>query len=123
MFGFDFSPSEESYLSFIVQAEKLDGFMRERESQDKIFGADSCSQRGRDDDASRSMYQMKLGGAVFVFGFLQQAVEVTPQTQTHVVPKQTVVVGARMVLVGVKAVAWILAGALCHELLVSMPTK
>jgi len=52
-------PHQESYLSFIVQAEKLDGFMRERESQDKIFGADSGSQRGRDDDASRSMYQMK----------------------------------------------------------------
>merc|ERR1711865_1161590 len=50
---------QESYLSFIVQAEKLDGFMRERESQDKIFGTDSGHQRGRDDDASRSMYQMK----------------------------------------------------------------
>mmetsp|Transcript_133412 Transcript_133412/g.426492 ORF Transcript_133412/g.426492 Transcript_133412/m.426492 type:complete len:1270 (+) Transcript_133412:62-3871(+) len=50
---------QESYLSFVVQAEKLDGFMRERESQDKVFGADSSAQRGRDDDASRSMYQMK----------------------------------------------------------------
>eukprot|EP00931_Biecheleriopsis_adriatica_P072912 TRINITY_DN47294_c0_g1_i1.p1 TRINITY_DN47294_c0_g1~~TRINITY_DN47294_c0_g1_i1.p1 ORF type:complete len:1282 (-),score=241.75 TRINITY_DN47294_c0_g1_i1:79-3633(-) len=50
---------QESYLSFIVQAEKLDGFMRERESQEKIFGSDSGGQRGRDDDASRSMYQMK----------------------------------------------------------------
>merc|ERR1712032_76295 len=50
---------QESYLSFIVQAEKLDGFMRERECQEQIFGADGSSQRGRDDDASRSMYQMK----------------------------------------------------------------
>jgi hypothetical protein len=50
---------QESYLSFIVQAEKLDGFMRERESQEKVFGADTSCQRGRDDDASRSMYQMK----------------------------------------------------------------
>lgn len=50
---------QESYLSFIVQAEKLDGFMRERESQKKIFGEDVGSQHGRDDDASRSMYQMK----------------------------------------------------------------
>jgi len=50
---------QESYLSFIVQAEKLDGFMREREAQDKIFGIESNSRRGRDDDASRSMYQMK----------------------------------------------------------------
>jgi hypothetical protein len=50
---------QESYLSFIVQAEKLDGFMREREAQDKIFGIENNSQRCRDDDASRSMYQMK----------------------------------------------------------------
>lgn len=50
---------QESYLSFIVQAEKLDGFMRERESQDNIFGAENGSHCGRDDDASRSMYQMK----------------------------------------------------------------
>merc|ERR1712178_231 len=50
---------QESYLSFIVQAEKLDGFMREQESQDTIFGTENTGQRGRDDDASRSMYQMK----------------------------------------------------------------
>jgi len=50
---------QEAYLSFIVQAEKLDGFMREQESQEMIFGADRSAKRGRDDDASRSMYQMK----------------------------------------------------------------
>jgi len=50
---------QEAYLAFIVQAEKLDGFMRERESQELVFGSDSSAQRGRDDDASRSMYQMK----------------------------------------------------------------
>jgi len=48
---------QESYLSFIVQGEKLDGFMREQEAQSKVFGADYG--RNRDDDASRSMYQMK----------------------------------------------------------------
>lgn len=52
-------PHQDAYLSYVVQAEKLDGFMRERESQDKVFGAESTAQRGRDDDASRSMYQMK----------------------------------------------------------------
>jgi len=54
-------PHQEAYLSFIVQAEKLDGFMREREAQECVFGADAhgASQRGRDDDASRAMYQMK----------------------------------------------------------------
>jgi len=50
---------QEAYLLFIMQAEKLDGFMRERELQDKVFGTDGSTQRGRDDDASRSMYQMK----------------------------------------------------------------
>merc|ERR1712063_214342 len=29
-------PHQEAYLSFIVQAEKLDGFMREREAQDIV---------------------------------------------------------------------------------------
>jgi len=50
---------QEAYLAFIGQAEKLDGFMRERESQEKVFGIDTSAQRGRDDDASRAMYQMK----------------------------------------------------------------
>jgi len=48
---------QEAYLSFIVQAEKLDGFMRERELQEKVLG--TGIQGARDDDASRSMYQMK----------------------------------------------------------------
>jgi len=50
---------QDGYICFITQAEKLDGFMREREAQDAVFGAVVGSQRGRDDDASRSMYQMK----------------------------------------------------------------
>lgn len=50
---------QDGYICFITQAEKLDGFMREREAQDAVFGAAGGSQRGRDDDASRSMYQMK----------------------------------------------------------------
>lgn len=49
---------QEAYLSFVAQAEKLDGFMRESELQDQVFGA-TRAQSGRDDDASRSMYQMK----------------------------------------------------------------
>merc|ERR1719296_624600 len=59
-------PHQEAYLSFIVQAEKLDGFMREREAQERVFGSAAAGQgqaaaqqRGRDDDASRAMYQMK----------------------------------------------------------------
>lgn len=50
---------QDGYICFITQAEKLDGFMREREAQDAVFGSVGGSQRGRDDDASRSMYQMK----------------------------------------------------------------
>lgn len=50
---------QEMYIAFIKQAEKLDGFMRERESQDAVFGSSASTNRGRDDDASRSMYQMK----------------------------------------------------------------
>jgi hypothetical protein len=50
---------QDGYICFITQAEKLDGFMREREAQDAVFGCVGGSQRGRDDDASRSMYQMK----------------------------------------------------------------
>jgi len=52
-------PHQDAYLSFIVQAEKLDGFMRERESQEAVFGSSAGAQQSRDDDASRSMYQMK----------------------------------------------------------------
>lgn len=50
---------QDGYICFITQAEKLDGFMREREAQDAVFGTVGGSQRGRDDGASRSMYQMK----------------------------------------------------------------
>jgi actin-related protein len=50
---------QDGYVCFITQAEKLDGFMREREAQDAVFGSAGGSQRGRDDDASKSMYQMK----------------------------------------------------------------
>ncbi|CAE8684637.1 unnamed protein product [Polarella glacialis] len=48
---------QEAYLAFVVQAEKLDGFMRERELQEQVLGSSSTAgQNGRDDDASRSMY-------------------------------------------------------------------
>jgi actin beta/gamma 1 len=50
---------QQAYLSFIVQAEKLDQFMREVETQEAVFGAGGSKARGRDDDASKAMYQMK----------------------------------------------------------------
>jgi len=56
---------QEAYLNFIVQAEKLDQFMREAKQQEDVLGSDTDS-RNRDDEASKSMYQMKgLNYAMF----------------------------------------------------------
>jgi len=51
---------QRAYLPFIVQAEKLDQFIREREAQEEL-GVSSAEQRKaqRDDEAARAMYQMK----------------------------------------------------------------
>jgi actin beta/gamma 1 len=58
---------QEAYLNFIVQAEKLDQFMREAKQQEEVLGsAKQASSRNRDDEASKSMYQMKgLNYAMF----------------------------------------------------------
>jgi len=52
---------QRDYLSYIVQSEKLDQFMRESQQQDSIFGMKdgTIRQRNRDDDSSKAMYQMK----------------------------------------------------------------
>jgi len=50
---------QQAYLSYIVQAEKLDQFMREAEMQEKVFGTSKCRPKTRDDEASKAMYQMK----------------------------------------------------------------
>jgi actin-related protein len=50
---------QRAYLSFIIQAEKLDQFMREVETQEAVFGTGGSKTRGRDDEASKAMYQMK----------------------------------------------------------------
>lgn len=52
---------QRAYLRFIVQAEKLDGFMRERQAAESVFGACSKTDRKaqRDDEAAQAMYQMK----------------------------------------------------------------
>merc|ERR1711879_805614 len=58
------SPSlQRTYLPFIVQAEKLDQFIREREAQE-LIGARCVERRkaDRDDEAARAMYQMKSLG-------------------------------------------------------------
>jgi len=55
------SAIQEAYLSFIVQAEKLDQFMRELQIKENVFGQVAASDRGkeRDDAASQAMYKMK----------------------------------------------------------------
>jgi hypothetical protein len=58
--GMASSAVQQAYVPFIVQAEKLDQFIREREAQETV-GA-RCSDRrraDRDDEAAQAMYQMK----------------------------------------------------------------
>jgi len=52
---------QKDYLSFVVQAEKLDQFMRESQAMEAVLGVkdDSSRQKGRDDDAAKNLYQMK----------------------------------------------------------------
>jgi hypothetical protein len=47
---------QKDYMSYIVQAEKLDQFMRESQQQQAVLGS---SAKARDDDAAKSMFQMK----------------------------------------------------------------
>ena len=53
---------QKDYLNFIVQAEKLDGFMREAQLQEKIIGGVSGPTGNvpkKDDEAAKSIFQMK----------------------------------------------------------------
>jgi hypothetical protein len=47
--------NQQDYLGFIVQAEKLDQFMREAQKSEEVFG----KHLDRDDEASKSMFSMK----------------------------------------------------------------
>jgi len=54
------SSHQKDYLSFIVQAEKLDGFMREIQIQEKMISNwNQDRTKNRDDESSKSIYQMK----------------------------------------------------------------
>jgi hypothetical protein len=53
---------QNAYLSFVVQAEKLDQFMREVQQHEAVFGGAATKagrSQGRDDSASQAMYKMK----------------------------------------------------------------
>jgi actin-related protein len=58
--GMASSAVQHSYVPFIIQAEKLDQFIREREAQENIGTSTSDRRRAdRDDEAAQAMYQMK----------------------------------------------------------------
>jgi len=46
---------QREYINFIVQSEKLDGFMRQAQSQEAVLGTEG----GRDDSAVKNIVQMK----------------------------------------------------------------
>jgi len=51
---------QKNYMSFIVQAEKLDQFMRENQQQELVFGSNQQTKaKSRDDDSSKNLFQMK----------------------------------------------------------------
>jgi len=50
---------QKDYLNFVVQAEKLDQFMRENQALEAVLGAKDDKSKGRDDDAAKNLYQMK----------------------------------------------------------------
>jgi len=52
---------QREYINFIVQSEKLDGFMRQVQAQELILGAEGVGSGGgiRDDSAAKNIVQMK----------------------------------------------------------------
>ena len=56
---------QRAYINFIKQGEKLDGFMREAQAQEAIFGK-SEDTSNRDDSAAKNIVQMK-GAPLSVF--------------------------------------------------------
>lgn len=52
---------QKDYISYVVQAEKLDQFMREAQQHESVFGVqgESARKERRDDDSSKAMFQMK----------------------------------------------------------------
>jgi hypothetical protein len=52
--------NQKDYMNFVVQAEKLDQFMREAQQQDSVFAKNNRGEkRTRDDESSKAMFQMK----------------------------------------------------------------
>jgi len=62
---------QKDYLSFIVQSEKLDQFMREAQVLEKVLGEKNEAERkyDRDDDSAKAIFQMK---SVSVRSFLNR---------------------------------------------------
>lgn len=51
--------SQREYINFIVQAEKLDGFMRQAQAQQSVLQGISVINDGKDDSAQKNIVQMK----------------------------------------------------------------
>jgi hypothetical protein len=53
--------NQEEYLSYIVQGEKLDGFMREAQQRIALgLATEGGAADDHDDDASKSIFQMRM---------------------------------------------------------------
>jgi len=49
---------QREYINFIIQSEKLDGFMRQNQVQESLIGAGG-QQEMKDDSAAKNIVQMK----------------------------------------------------------------
>jgi len=49
---------QREYVNFIIQSEKLDGFMRQAQAQEAVFGS-GVGTGGKDDSAAKNIVQMK----------------------------------------------------------------
>ena len=51
--------AQREYINFIVQAEKLDGFMRQAQAQQSVLQGVKGVNEGKDDSAQKNIVQMK----------------------------------------------------------------
>jgi len=56
---------QREYINFIVQSEKLDGFMRQSQAQETILGAEA----DKDDSAAKNIVQMKQANHILFASF------------------------------------------------------
>jgi hypothetical protein len=57
--GMTSSKTQREYINFIIQAEKLDGFMRQAQAQADVLGSVKGMNQGKDDSSQKNIVQMK----------------------------------------------------------------